>query len=196
MKPSSDEYSRFVEHPRFGKGPRVTGLDPVNSADGSVYCHWHSGPGIRVPNTAVVADVAKQRPATVHVTHYFDARRTCRTCRRPFLFFGEEQKFWYEELGLPLEADCLDCVLCRRHEQQLRAAHENYNALLAVTGRTEMETLVLVACAVLLVEADVFSAKVLPKLRGLLKPTLAVPEGPSYSEAAALLSRINDAAAR
>jgi hypothetical protein len=30
------------------------------------------------------------------------------------LLFAEEQKYWYEELKFPLEANCLDCVPCRK----------------------------------------------------------------------------------
>jgi len=134
--------------------------------------------------------------ATLHVTHYFDAKRVCRKCGRPFLFFAEEQKYWYEELKFPLEADCLDCAPCRKDEQQLRVIRQKYDALLAETARTEIDTLELVGCALLLVESSVFSAKVLPKLRGLLKPLLLNPEGPSYVLAQALVSRISGVAAR
>lgn len=100
-------YSDYVEHPRFGRWPRLTELNP-DATDGTVFCHWHSPPGVRVPDTAIAADVTKQSAATVPVTHYFDARRVCRKCERPFLFFAEEQRFWYEELGFPLEADALE----------------------------------------------------------------------------------------
>ena len=71
-----------MEHPRFGKGPRRTGLDVAGTPDGKVFLHWHSGPGVRVPNTAVAADLSRQKPATVPVTHYFDAKRVCRKCGR------------------------------------------------------------------------------------------------------------------
>jgi Probable zinc-ribbon domain len=196
MKPPTAEYSDFVEHPRYGKGPRFTGLDVADSPDGTVYCHWHSPIGVRVQNTAVVANVARQGSATLRVTHYFDAKRVCRKCGRPFLFFAEEQKYWYEELKFPLEADCLDCAPCRKDEQQLRAIRQKYDALLAETARTETDTLELVGCALLLVESSVFSAKVLPKLRGILKPLLLNREGPSYIQAQALVSRINGDAAR
>jgi len=195
MKPRTAEYADFVEHPRYGKGPRFTGLDVADSPDGTVYCHWHSPTGVRVPNTAVVADVARQASATLPVTHYFDTKRICRKCGRPFLFFAEEQKYWYEDLKFPLEADCLDCAPCRKDEQQIRVMRQKYDALLAETGRTESDTLELVGCALLLVEASVFSEKVLPKLRGLLKPLLLNPEGPSYTQAEALVSRINNVAA-
>lgn len=185
------DYSDFVEHPRYGQRPRFTGLDVTDSPDGQVYCHWHSPVGVRVPNTAVVADVARQRPATLHVTHYFDAKRVCRKCGRPFLFFAEEQKHWYEALEFPLEADCVDCVPCRKDEQQLRLIRQKYEALSRETARTEADTLELVECGVLLVESCVFSVKALPKLRGLLK-ALSVDAGrPFYNKARALLSRID-----
>lgn len=193
-KSPAAEYSNFVDHPRYGKGPRFTGLDVADTPDGSVYCHWHSPVGVRVPGTAVVADVARQGPATLHVTHYFDAKRVCRKCGRPFLFFAEEQKYWYEDLKFPLEADCLDCAPCRKDEQRLRATRQKYDALFAETTRTEADTLELVDCGLLLVESSVFSVKMLPKLRGLLKPLLVDAEGPSYARAQALMSRIDSVA--
>jgi hypothetical protein len=147
---------------------------------------------VRVPGTALAADVSRQRKATVPVTHYCDARRRCRQCARPFLFFAEEQKHWYEALGFPLEADCLECVACRKHERQLRAARQKYEALLAETSRSEAQTLNLVGCAVLLVESGVFSVKALPGLRRLLQPLLAAAT--AHAEARTLLVRIEAAA--
>ena len=196
MKSPAAEYAGFVEHPRYGKGPRFTGLDVADSADGRVYCHWHSPPGVRVPNTAVAADVSRQGKATLHVTHYFDARRVCRKCGRPFLFFAEEQKHWYEELMFPLEADCLDCPPCRKDEQRLRAVRQKYDALLAKRLRTQAETLELVECGLSLVESVLFSAKLLPRLRGLLKPLLLAAEEPYYTRARALMSAINESAGK
>src|SRR5688500_18355666 len=191
VTPPAREFADFVEHPRFGRGSRFTGLDVTPSHDGTVYCHWHSPAGVRVPNTAILANVASQRPATLHVTHYFDAKRVCRKCGRPFLFFAEEQKHWYEELKFPLEADCLDCATCRRDEHRLRALREKYDALLAQTARTETDTLELVDCALSLIESAVFTQKLRPRLRGFLKPLLANAEGPNYTKAQTLVSRIS-----
>lgn len=187
MKATTPAYANFVEHPRFGKGPRLTGLDVDSTPDGRVFCHWHSPRGVRVPHTAIAADLARQQPATVAVTHYFDSKRECRKCGKPFLFFAEEQKYWYESLQFPLEADCLECVPCRKDEQQLRAARQQYEALLAATARSEADILALVGCGVLLAESSIFSGKVLPKLRGFLKPLLA---GASSAQARILLARI------
>jgi hypothetical protein len=196
MKSRAAEYAGFVEHPRYGKGPRFTGMDVADSPDGRVYCHWHSPPGIRIPNTAVVADVSRQRRATLHVTHYFDARRVCRKCGMPFLFFAEEQKHWYEDLLFPLEADCLDCAPCRKDEQRVRAIREKYEALLHKTPRVEADTLELVESGLFLVESAVFSGKLLPKLRGILRPLLLDVEGPHYSRAQELLSMIGEVASQ
>lgn len=192
---SGSEYAGYVEHPRFGRSPRRTGLDVANTPDGTVYCHWHSPAGVRVPNTAIAADVARQKPATIPVTHYYDAKRVCRKCGRPFLFFAEEQKHWYEELGFPLEADCLECPPCRKDAQKLRALHRQYDALLARADRSEADTLELVRCALQLLESSVFTPKALPRLRALLRPLLADPSGPRHAEATALLSRIAGIAA-
>jgi hypothetical protein len=196
MKSLPTEYTSFVEHPRYGKRPRFTGLDVVDSLDGSVYCHWHSPPGVRVPGTAIAADASRQAEATLHVTHYFDAKRVCRKCERPFLFFAEEQKYWYEDLRFPLEADCLHCPPCRKDEQRLRAARQKYDAFLDKTERSPMDTLELVECGLLLVESGVFSAKLVPKLRGLLKPLMLDAEAPFYTRAEALMLALNGAAAK
>jgi hypothetical protein len=53
-------------------------------------------------STAVAADVSRQIFTTMPVTHYFDVKRVCRGCQRPFLFFADEQKHWYEELGFSI----------------------------------------------------------------------------------------------
>jgi hypothetical protein len=189
-------YASFVEHPRYGKGPRFTGLDVGDSRDGRVYCHWHSPPGVRIPNTAVVAEVARQGNVTLHVTHYFDAKRVCRKCGRPFLFFAEEQKHWYEDLMFPLEADCLDCPPCRKDQQRVRAIRQKYDALLAKAGRSSADTLELVESGLFLVESVIFSAKRLPELRGLLKPLLLDTDGRCYTRAQALMSTIDGIAAK
>jgi hypothetical protein len=195
MKAPATGYSDFIEHPRYGKGPRFTGLDVTDAPDGRVYCHWHSPPGVRVPGTAVAADVSRQAEATLHVTHYFDAKRVCRKCQQPFLFFAEEQKHWYEDLMFPLEADCLDCPPCRKDEQRIRATRQKYDALLEKASRTPTDTMELVECGLLLVESAVFSAKLLPKLRGHLKPLMLDVEGRYYTRAQALMSAINGVAA-
>lgn len=51
----------FVPHPRYGDEPRLSGLNPKeNRLTGDVYLHWHSPTEVRVPNTAIAANTARQ----------------------------------------------------------------------------------------------------------------------------------------
>jgi hypothetical protein len=164
----ADEWAQFVEHPRYGRRPRLTGLDPA-SVIGQTFFHWHSGQGVRVPNTAIRADPSRQRPATVPVTHYFDAKRTCQDCGKPFLFFAEEQRHWYEELGFPLESDCVRCVSCRKRQQGLVRVQERYEELFHVPARTSDEQIEFAECCLALVEAGLFHRRQLEHIRSLLR---------------------------
>lgn len=134
-----------------------------------VVFHWHSPAAERIPNTAVAADVSRQLFTTLPVTHYFDVRRVCRDCRRPFLFFADEQKHWYEELGLSIEADCIRCVDCRKQQQGLARQRETYERLFHVDPRTPAEDLEMAECCLALVEAAVFGRRQLERVRMLLR---------------------------
>ena len=169
MTKRSDDYSGYQEHPRYGKGPRISGLNPSDIPySEKVFLHWHSQIGVRIPNTAIAADAKRQRPATIPVTHYFDSKRVCRKCGAYFIFFAEEQRYWYEDLQFPLEANLLECINCRRHENSLQKARQDYERLLAKEDRGDDESLQLVECAIFLVEEGLFSPKLLPRLRGFL----------------------------
>jgi len=182
-------FEHFVVHPRFGRGPRISGLNVEPTGAPDVFLHWHSPADVRVPNTAIKARVGLQKPSTLPVTHYFDSRRVCRSCKRPFLFFAEEQQHWYEELKFPLEADCVKCVDCRKEEHLLRAARDRYEALLSNPDRSVEETLLLAESCLQLVEASVFTEKALPRIRALLKPLAAGHQGSGREAAAQLLER-------
>lgn len=180
-------YADFVAHPRFGVGPRITGSNPEATPDARVYLHWHSPADQRVPGTAVSADLSRQSPATLAVTHYFDVVRQCRSCGRKFLFFAEEQKHWYEELKFPLEADCLRCPACRRAEHQLRATRDRYVHLLQAANRSPELDLEFAECGAALIEAGVFTPKLLPKLRSALKRAASSAQAETAARAEALL---------
>lgn len=153
---SGKDYSQFVTHPHYGHQPRITGLNPETDYDRNVFLHWHSPEGCRIPNTAIPAELSRQSPATVPVTHYFDVRRQCLDCGRPFIFFAEEQKYWYEELGFPLESDCIRCAICRKKKQGIEYKRERYEELFHVSDRTIEQNLDMAECCLSLVEASVF----------------------------------------
>lgn len=164
-----EEFDNYVEHPRYGSCPRFTGLNPKADPGGDVFLHWHSPEEARIPNTAIPADLSRQVPATVPVTHYLDVRRTCRDCDRPFIFFAQEQKHWYEELGFPLESDCVRCVPCRKRQQGIALKRERYEELFHRPERTVDENLEMAECCLSLIEASVFGTKQLARIGMLLK---------------------------
>jgi len=184
-----DEYENYVEHPRYGKRPRITGLSQKTDYL-KVFIHWHSGESCRIPDTAVKANLTKQTPATVPVTHYFDVKRSCRECDRPFIFFAEEQKHWYEELGFGLDSDCVRCSLCRRRQQGLARKRELYEELFHLVERNEEQNLEMADCCLTLIENEVFHPRQTERVRRLLNK---IPEDHRSSRSYAdLLSRLRE----
>lgn len=166
---SHNSYSNFVEHPRYGKRPRITGLNPQSDSEGHVFFRWDSPEAFHVPNTAITANLSKQTPATVAVTHYFDVIRKCRDCNKSFIFFAEEQKYWYEELGFGLESECVRCVICRKAQQNLDYKRQRYEELFHIPKRNTQENLEMAECCLSLVEANVFRTRQTQRIRMLLK---------------------------
>ncbi len=189
-RPCPERYAGYVEHPRYGRAPRLTGLDPDPDSP-EVRLHWNTrhctdaqlktmkrllgwspafpDDGTRmVPGTAVAADVARQTPATVPVTHYYDIDKVCRDCRRRFIFFAEEQKHWYEELEFPLDADAVRCAPCRKRMQHIGRARKRYEQLSHVASRNLEETLEMADCCLMLIEEAVFHQRQAERVRMLL----------------------------
>lgn len=165
MAHSDDEYSQYVEHPQYGRGPGYTGLNPMPYED-VVTLHWHSIK--RIPNTAIAADLARQSAATAPITHYFDVERVCRDCRRPFIFFAEEQRHWYEDLRRPIGSDGVRCMPCRDRKRSISLTQQRYDELFHIRNRTPDEDLALADCCLLLIEYSVFSRKQLQRVRTIL----------------------------
>ena len=165
---AGDEFDHYVVNPRFGNRPRLTGLNPAPGQP-DVYLFWRPQEDVRIPNTAVVARRSDQRGNSYsQITHYFDERRTCRECSRPFLFFADEQKFWYEALKFPFDADCVLCSDCRRADHHLRHARARYEVLNAKNDRTLEEQLELLQALLTLIESREFARSQIPHVRQLL----------------------------
>lgn len=116
MNEESPEYADYVDHPRYGRGPRITGLDFEEDPERLIN-FWIFPPESRIPNTAVLSNTELQKDATFAIPVYFDQKRMCLDCGRPFIWFAEEQKFWYEELGFYVPTDCTHCVHCRQRRK-------------------------------------------------------------------------------
>jgi hypothetical protein len=211
MSDTRKDYSQHVDHPRYGKSPRYTDLDPdpnalgvhlhpntrLLSADvraylkrqfGSWPSSWLGEESRVVPGTAIEADTSRQISRPVQVTHYYDVEKVCRDCGRRFIFFAEEQKYWYEELQFPLESDCVRCCDCRRQLRAIANQKQRYEHLCHVVNRTVEQNLEMAECCLSLVEQVIFHPRQIEHVRQLLNST---PEGlRSSSEYADLRARI------
>lgn len=166
MGQPEDSYQDYAEHPKYGRGPRFTGQNPKDDWQNGVYLGW-SDPN-RIPDTAIAADTVQQVPRPLHITHYFDVKRRCRDCKRKFIFFAEEQKYWYEELGFPPEASCARCVDCRKIQRGYKALQSSYENLLKKPDRLEAEMLELATCALTLIESGWFGNRTINRVRFFL----------------------------
>jgi hypothetical protein len=188
---TTDEYATYVMHPRYGQGPRVTGLNPQTDYAGKVILHWHSPLECRIANTAIRADLSKQTEATVPVTYYYDVKRQCRDCGRPFIFFAAEQQYWYEELGFGLDSDCVRCVPCRKQRQGHALLQERYAELFHVQDRTVQQTLEMADCCLSLIEQAVFNHKQKQHVANLLNQIEFNNEQGIVTRAKKLRERLN-----
>lgn len=80
----------------------------------------------------IAGDITKQN-ATDAVYAYYDSYTdkllNCRKCKRPFYFFAEEQKYWYEELGFWVDAQCIHCFECRHITHKVKKLQKEYELL-------------------------------------------------------------------
>ena len=183
------QYRDYVEHPRFGRGPRFTDLHPDPKLERVRVSSWTSfsedpgegelnnGAGRAIDGTAVKGDVEAQPQNLFPFTHYYDVDRRCMACGKQFIFFAEEQKYWYEVLQLDGGANCHHCIVCRKELQHLRWWKKRYEELGRASDRTDLQTFEMVECGVKLLEAGVFATRSEDALRHaaktLSKETLA-----------------------
>ncbi len=136
---SSEDYADFVEHQHFGRSPRFTDVCASDQPAGYRLTTYLSGDFI--PGTAVAADLQRQSFSPVPVLYYFDLKRICLDCKRSFIFFAEEQKYWYENLGFDMSADCVRCVDRRKNLQNVQRQRQRYEELLHRESRSTDEHL-------------------------------------------------------
>jgi len=166
MKRMMGDYSNFAEHPRYGRGPRFTDIRPRKVPLGYRLTTYISDNSIA--GTAVEADLERQAFSPVPVLYYFDLKRECVECGRPFIFFAEEQQYWYETLGFVLNADCVRCIDCRNRRHGLERQRRRYEELFHHDGRTVDENIEMAECSMALIENGIFHPRQTERVRMLL----------------------------
>ncbi|MCO6042465.1 zinc-ribbon domain-containing protein, partial [Aeoliella sp. ICT_H6.2] len=114
-----------VLHPRYGTAPIESAYNVPY--DQIVEGYWQYRHEHLYPQTAIPADLSKQNFSTFPREYYVDIQKTCRECGRPFIFFAREQQFWYEELGLYIDVDCVACYECRKEERLAKRHREVFS---------------------------------------------------------------------
>ena len=94
---------KYVMHPRYGDRPIVSEFS--FSREEVERGHRLFSSEIFFPETAIPANIEKQNYAIFPRGVYVDIEKQCERCKRPFLFFALEQKYWFETLGCPSSND-------------------------------------------------------------------------------------------
>ena len=108
--------------------------------------------------------------------------RRCEDCAHFFIFFAEEQKFWYEVLKFGLDSDCVRCVPCRKRVQRIKNDLRRYETLHAIDDRTPEQNFEMADLTLSLIENGTFTVKQCQHARMLLN---RLPDGyrdPDVSE--------------
>ena len=87
---------------------------------------WQLRHGTVMADTAVLANVESQNTGWSPRPVYADVLKRCTACKRPFLFYAAEQRFWFETLRFDTIVDCQKCAPCRKHDRRVKASLERY----------------------------------------------------------------------
>ena len=158
-KKIADEYCEYIEHPRYGRTPRITGLNPkLHEDDGDAWVHFRARPNALIPNTAIAADQTRQDHRSWDcIQFYFDVRCKCRDCGKMFIFFAQEQKFWFEELRFIKPAWCVRCHPCRIKQRGIERKRALYDQLAQTIDPSPIVSLELAELALALLQRRQFS---------------------------------------
>jgi len=180
MPKNPDEYAGFVEHPRFGRRPRFTKLVPkVHDSEQFVIASRPMGRG-RIDGTAIAANMDKQpRGGSYFIKYYFDEKRDCHDCGRPFIFFAEEQKYWFDELGLSLNAEGRRCHACRRTQNKLKRNNDRFAVLKNMESLSVDETMEMTDICLGQLEAGRFHPRQIQTVRKLIKRLIKLNDNES-----------------
>lgn len=129
-----DSIPSYITHPRYGDRPVISSDEVPACAIESA--HWRYSSLNYFAETAIFADTSKQNFAIYPRKIYVDIEEMCDVCCRPFIFFAEEQKHWFEELGFWIDAHCTRCIECRKKDQGVRFMHKRYQKLITLKART------------------------------------------------------------
>ena len=127
----------YLNHPRYGDKPIITNTSSTIEAIENA--HWRYSSLKYFPNTVILADIKKQNYAIYPRALYVDIEEKCGTCSKAFIFFAQEQQYWFEVLGFWVDSHCTHCFGCRRHARYIRTIRKRYDILTSLANKTASE---------------------------------------------------------
>ncbi|MCW8931552.1 MAG: zinc-ribbon domain-containing protein [Gammaproteobacteria bacterium] len=131
-------YKSYVYHPRYGDKPIYTGACYPTSK--ILQAHWQYDETSIFPETAILADTNLQNYSVYPIEIYVDIEKKCRDCNHWFLFFAQEQKYWFEILRFYVDSDCVKCIDCRKKDHNIKSMINDYEKLVKNQNRSRKET--------------------------------------------------------
>ncbi|WP_165740091.1 zinc-ribbon domain containing protein [Pseudoalteromonas sp. Z1A6] len=127
----------YLNHPRYGNTP-ITTNTPV-TIEAIENAHWRYSSLKYFPNTVILADIKKQNYAIYPRALYVDIEEKCGTCSKAFIFFAQEQQYWFETLRFWVDSHCTHCFECRRHARYILTLRKRYDMLTSLANKTSGE---------------------------------------------------------
>ena len=180
----------LVPHPKYGAGSFASGAQISEELirAGS----WRLRDAKIFPGSALLADISKQNYALYPRRYYVDIVNSCRDCKRNFIFFAREQRYWFETLRFQVEAECVRCSECRRAAHVIQRRLARYSALAALSTPSRKQLMVTVDDAIFLLAEGVL--RDLDKI-GRLK-NMALKTAPEFEGTALLANALAAARSR
>ncbi|MEM5508305.1 zinc-ribbon domain containing protein [Pseudoalteromonas sp. AS71] len=127
----------YLNHPRYGDKPIVSNTSSTIEAIENA--HWRYSSLKYFPNTVILADIKKQNYAIYPRALYVDIEEKCGTCSKAFIFFAQEQQYWFEVLGFWVDSHCTHCFECRKHARYILTLRKRYDILTSLANKTSNE---------------------------------------------------------
>jgi len=178
----------IVRHPRYGVTPEYSGYEiPKAEAERLVR---QCGTEKIFLESVIPADITQQKFSCCPLEYYVDMLLQCRVCKRCFLFFAKEQKFWYETLKKPVFVGCTHCPECRAAHHQIRRRLQRYSEFVVRTDLSDSELETLVDDVVFLWQANELRKK--QRLYTLRKLALQrIPASPATARLEEIIAGLN-----
>ena len=135
----------YVNHPRYGIFPIPSGYK--YRIDEIQFAHWRYGSLKIYPETAIPANIDKQNYAIYPRSIYVDIEEKCVDCKRYYIFFALEQKYWFEELNFWVDSHSIKCNECRKKDHVIKKMQNQYCYLVTKNARTPEDTMLLKSIA-------------------------------------------------